>query len=153
VGDHYWISAEYVNTLSTNREFLGCFGGKVMDVETGNKLYIDMRLKEGTTIWSQTVTDLSNNQAVNFDRDLEGQGQNWVLFEIELASSTLPSSDVIFTNSVLTLAKSEPDACQPESFGPNDYYSAPLASTDGVKCCIERIVLREGGVPATTTDP
>jgi hypothetical protein len=150
---NYWISAQYVNTYSRQREFSGCFGGKVMDVKVGDKLYIDMRLKEGTTTWSQTVTNLSNSKTVDFDFDLKGQDQNWALFEIEVASSTLPASDVIFTDTVLTLATSEPEACQPDSFGPNDYYSAPLISTDGVKCCFERMVLREDGVPPTTKDP
>ena len=53
----------------------------------------------------------------------------------------------------MTLATPEPEACTPDSFGPNDYYSAPLASMDGTKCCLERIVLREMGVTATTMDP
>jgi hypothetical protein len=150
---NYWISSMYVNVTSRERGYNGCYGGKVMDVEFGDKLYIDMRLKEGTTIWNQKVTNLSNNQSVDFDFDLKDQDQNWALFEIEIASSTLPSSDVIFTDSVLSLASAEPEACTPDSFGPNDYYSAPLASKDGTKCCLERIVLREMGVPATTMDP
>ncbi|HKU43122.1 MAG TPA: hypothetical protein VJR89_33410, partial [Polyangiales bacterium] len=151
--NNYWISGMYVNVTSRERGYNGCYGGKVMDVEFGDKLYIDMRLKEGTTVWNQSITNLSNNKTVDFDFDLKGQDQNWALFEIEVASSTLPSTDVIFTNSVLTLAKSEPESCTPDAFGPMDYYSAPLASKDGTKCCIERIVLREMGVPATTMDP
>jgi hypothetical protein len=151
--NNYWISGMYVNVSSTEPGYNGCYGGDVMDVQFGEKLYIDMRLKEGTTIWNQSVTDLSNNKTVDFDFDLKGQDQNWALFEIEVSSSTLPSSDVIFTDSVLTLATSEPEACTPDAFGPNDYYSAPLASMDGTKCCLERIVLREMGVPATTMDP
>jgi hypothetical protein len=150
---NYWISGMYVNVTSTEAGYNGCYGGDVMDVKFGEKLYIDMRLKEGTTIWNQSVTDLSNNKTVDFDFDLKNQDQNWALFEIEVSSSTLPSSDVIFTDSVLTLATSEPEACTPDAFGPNDYYSAPLASMDGTKCCLERIVLREMGVPATTMDP
>lgn len=78
---------------------------------------------------------------------------DWALFEIEVASSTLPSTDVIFTDSVLTFANAEPDACTPDAFGPMDYYTAPHISGDGKKCCLERIVLREMGVPATTMDP
>ena len=151
--DNYWISAMYVNVSSREPGYNGCYGGDVMDVAFGDKLYIDMRLKEGTTVWNQTVTNLSNNETVDFDFDLKDQDQNWALFEIEVSTSTLPSSDVIFTDSVLTLAASEPEACTPDSFGPNDYYSAPVASKDGTKCCLERIVLREMGVAATTMDP
>lgn len=150
---NYWISALYVNISAEDRDYLGCYGGEVMDVEVGDELYIDMRLKEGSTIWNQKVTNLSNDQSVDFDIDLKGQDQNWALFEIEIVSSTLPSSDVIFKNSVMTLATPEPEACQPDSYGPEDYFSAPLASADGTRCCIERIVLREEGVPATTMDP
>jgi hypothetical protein len=150
---NYWISAMYVNVTSREPGYNGCYGGDVMDVAFGDKLYIDMRLKEGTTIWNQAVTNLSNGKTVDFDFDLKDQDQNWALFEIEIASSTLPSTDVIFTDSVMTLATPEPEACTPDSFGPNDYYSAPLASKDGTKCCLERIVLRENGVPATTMDP
>jgi hypothetical protein len=149
----YWISALYVNVTSTESGYNGCYGGDVMDTAIGDKLYIDMRLKDGTTIWNQSVTNLSNNKRVDFDFDLEGQDQNWALFEIEVSSATLPSSDVIFADSVLTMAASAPEACTPDSFGPNDYYSAPLVSMDGTKCCLERIVLREMGVPATTMDP
>jgi hypothetical protein len=109
-----------------------------------------MFLKDDGTTWSQVVTNLSNNQTVDFDIDLKKQDQNWALFEIEVVSSTLPSSDVIFTDTVLTLANAEPESCQPDSFGPMDDYSAPLISADGTKCCLERIVLREEGVPATS---
>ena len=151
--NNYWISAMYVNISAQDRMYLGCFGGKVMDVKIGDKLYMDMFLKEDGTTWSQVVTNLSNNQTVDFDIDLKKQDQNWALFEIETASSTLPSSDVIFTDSVLTLANPEPESCEPDSFGPMDYYSAPIISADGTKCCFERIVLREQGVPATTMDP
>jgi hypothetical protein len=149
----YWISALYVNVTSTERGYNGCYGGDVMDVKIADKLYIDMRLKEGTTVWNQSVTNLSNNKTVDFDFDLKAQDQNWALFEIEVSTSTVPSSDVVFTDSVLTFATPDPEACTPDSFGPNDYYSAPLASMDGTKCCLERIVLRESGVPATSMDP
>jgi hypothetical protein len=150
---NYWISGMYVNVTSTEPGYNGCYGGDVMDVAFGDKLRIDMRLKAGTTVWSQTVTNLSNNMTVDFDFDLKDQDQNWALFEIEVSSSTLPSTDVIFTDTVLTLATAEPEACTPDSFGPDDYYSAPFASMDGTQCCLDRIVLREKGVPATTMDP
>jgi len=151
--NNYWISGMYVNVTSMEPGYNGCYGGDVMDVAFGDKLLMDIRLKEGTTVWTQTVTNLSNNMTVDFDFDLKEQDQNWALFEIEISTSTLPSTDVIFTDSILTLAQSEPEACTPDSFGPNDYYSAPFVSKDGTKCCLERIVLREMGVPATTMDP
>ncbi|HET8938299.1 MAG TPA: hypothetical protein VFN67_32870 [Polyangiales bacterium] len=151
--NNWWISGMYVNISAEDRMYRGCFGGKVMDVKFGDKLYMDMFLKEDGTTWSQVVTNLSNNQTVAYDIDLKNQDQNWALFEIETASSTLPSSDVIFTDTVLTLANPEPESCEPDAFGPMDYYTAPLTSADGTKCCLERIVLREMGVAATTMDP
>jgi hypothetical protein len=35
----------------------------------------------------------------------------------------------------------------------NDYATKSRVSADGLHCCIDRIVLRAEGVPATTIDP
>jgi hypothetical protein len=153
VGDRWWISSQYVNPYTSETKHRGCFGGPPMDVEIGDQLYIDMRLKEGTTIWNQAVTDQNNGKTVDFDMDMAGQEQRWALFEIEMPTSTKPASDIVFTNTVLTFSKSEPKACQPSARGANDAFSTPIASADGLRCCVARLVLRAPGVAATTSDP
>jgi hypothetical protein len=150
-GTRWWISAQYVNTLTSYASHKGCYGGDVMDVEIGDKLLIDMSLKG--TIWSQAVTDEANGKKVDFDMDMEMQPQRWALFEIEIPTSTKPASDIVFTDTVIELAKPEPKACQPTARGANDYFSAPVSSADGLRCCLSRIVLRASGVAATTMDP
>ncbi len=148
---NWWISAQYVNTLGSDPDYQGCKGGSVMNVGFGDPLLIEMSLSG--TVWSQVVTDQVNGKSVDFDIDMMSQPQRWALFEIEMPTSTRPASDVVFTNTVLTFATPEPNACQPSSRGTNDYFSAPVASSDGLRCCVSRLVLRAQGVAATTQDP
>jgi hypothetical protein len=150
-GTSWWISAQYVNTLGSQPGFTGCHGGDVMTVAFGDKLLIEMTL-DGA-VWNQTITDQATGKKVDFDFDLMMQEQRWALFQIEMPTSTKPASDVVFTDNVITLAKSEPKACQPTVRGANDYYSAPVSSSDGLRCCVSRLVLRAAGVAATTMDP
>jgi hypothetical protein len=150
-GKNWWISSQYVNTLGSESKHKGCYGGPTMDVDTGDQLVIDMSLKG--TVWNQAVTSQKSGKKVDFDMDMAMQEQRWALFEIEMPTSTKPSGDVVFTNTVITLEKPEPKACQPTARGANDYFSTPIASADGLKCCIARLVLRAAGVPATTKDP
>jgi hypothetical protein len=51
----------------------------------------------------------------------------------------------VYTDSVLTFA-SPVTSCQPNQRGPNDYFSAPRMSTDGLHCCIDKIILGVRGV-------
>jgi hypothetical protein len=150
-GSSWWISAQYVNTLTSDAMFKGCKGGPIMNVEVGDQLLIDMSLN-GTS-WNQTVTNQSNRKSVDFDIDMMKQPQRWALFEIEMPTTTKPASDVVFTNTVMTFAKPEAKACQPTARGADDYFSAPVASTDGLRCCVSRIVLRVQGATHTTMDP
>jgi hypothetical protein len=85
--------------------------------------------------------------------DMDMQPQRWALFEIEMPTSTRPAGDIVFTNTVMTFAKPEAKACQPNTRGANDYFSSPIASSDGLRCCVARLVLRAQGVAATTMDP
>jgi hypothetical protein len=139
--DSWWISAQYVTSTGA------CAGGAGMDVAVGDQLNLAFTLS-GTT-WTQTITDVQTGKTVNFQKDLMGQSQNWTLFEIE-SDGVEPISDVIFTSTTLTFADSDPSACQPSSFGTNDYYSAPVTSTDGKACCISKIILRANGVAPTS---
>jgi hypothetical protein len=149
--DTWWISSQYVNTLGNAPGYMGCYGGDIMNVGIGDKLLIDMSLNG--TVWTQTVTDQANQKKVDFDMDMMDQPQRWALFEIEMPTSTKPAADVVFTDTLIVLEKPEPEACQPTARGSNDYYSAPVASKDGLRCCVSRLVLRAQGVPATTMDP
>ena len=88
-----------------------------------------------------------------FAIDMKGQAQARAFFIIELPGSAKPTEDVIFTNSVLTMANADPSACEPLDRGMRDFASKARVSADGKHCCIDRIVLRAQGVTATTTDP
>jgi hypothetical protein len=150
-GSTWWISAQYVNTLGNEQDHKGCHGGDTMDVETGDLLDIDMKL-EGT-VWTQRITSRKTGKSVDFDMDMDMQEQRWALFEIEMPTQTSPSEDTLFTNTVLTFEKPEAKACQPSARGADDYFSAPVASADGLRCCTDRIVLRVAGAKHTLMDP
>lgn len=49
--------------------------------------------------------------------------------------------------------KPEAESCKGTTRGADDYFSAPIASTDGTFCCVERIVLRLAGATPTDPDP
>jgi hypothetical protein len=144
----WWISAEYVNTYTSDQAYAGCFGGGAIGVQVGDALDITMSLNG--TVWNQVVLDRQPGQSATYDIDLMDQAQEWALFKIEHPTQTLPSSDVIFTSTVLTFAASSTVACQPNKRGTNDYFSTPQSSVDGTKCCVSRMVLRAQGVAATT---
>ena len=84
-----------------------------------------------------------------FELDMDGQAQDWAIFTIESDGSE-PVSDVVFTGTTLTFAAPDSAACQPNTRGPDDYFSAPQSSTDGKSCCVSKIILRAKGVAATT---
>ena len=64
-----------------------------------------------------------------------------------------PTEDVVFRKTVITMKQAEPSACQPIMRGMTDFASKARVSADGKHCCIDRIVLRAQGVPATTMTP
>jgi hypothetical protein len=147
----WWISPMYVNISASDPQYSGCHGGKVALVEPKQLLDIDIRL-DGTN-WVQRVISRSTLEATDFGLDLKGQAQGRVFFDIELPTSNKPTEDVVFTNTVLSMAGPDPNACQPVMRGMNDFASKPRISADGKQCCIDRIVLRAAGVMATTMDP
>jgi hypothetical protein len=150
-GNDWWISGQYVY-------FTGGFGGArcetgdLMEVDVADKLDIEFVL-DGT-VWTQNIKNQSNGKLVTFDRDLEGQKQIEVLYQIEAPTRNRPSEDVIFTNSVITLSESQPEACVPTTKGVNDYVSPVRASRDGKICCIDKVILRSSGVaPSSPNEP
>jgi hypothetical protein len=150
----WWISGQYVNSYITSSSpnyaaYSGCHGGAGMDAQVGDNLDITMTL-DGTS-WLQTVTDTRTGQAVTYSIDMLGQGQNIAEFSIQ-EDHGAPVSDVTFTSTVLTFASAQPSSCQPVVRGTNDYFSAPQASSDGLHCCIAKVILRAQGVAATSPD-
>jgi hypothetical protein len=148
----WWTSGQYVNTNIASSSpnysaYHDCHGGPGMAVAVGDDLDLVFAL-QGTS-WTQTVTNRRTSQSVSYVIDLLGQGQNMAEFVIEEYSST-PVSDVIFTSSVITFASPAKTACQPAQRGVDDYFSAPRASADGLRCCIDKVILRAEGVAATS---
>jgi hypothetical protein len=145
----WWISGQYVY-FTGGLGGAACEGGDIMTVETGDLLDIDISFNG--MVWTQTITNRSNHKTVTFDRDLKGQKQVEVLWEIEEQTQSKPVEDVIFTNSVIKFKDSAPMSCVPRSQGQNDYVSPVRASADGKTCCIPKVILRSAGVMATTPD-
>lgn len=143
----WWISGQYVNTYANYAGHTGCNGGEGMDVAVDDSLDITMSL--AGTIWQQVVVDQQSGQQVSYDIDMLGQAQDWAIFSIE-GHNQEPITDVVFTSTTLTLSSRQTSSCQPSVRGLNDYFSVPMASSDGLECCISRIVLRAQGVAATT---
>jgi hypothetical protein len=138
-------SGDYIdNALVTSV----CQGGDGMDVKPGDDLAIDLVLQG--TVWGETITNPRNGRTVTFDVDVEGEPEVFPTFAIA-PNGQSPVSDIVFSATTITMASSEPTACQPTLRGPTDSFSTPMASPDGQTCCIAHIVLRSLGVQATTS--
>lgn len=152
--DTWWISGQYVGSPPGRMYIeINCEGGGVMKVKTGDKLDIEMVLNG--TVWTQKVTNQSNGTSVDFDKDLKGQKQQMVLFDIEIPTgggNVRPADDVIFTSTVIKFGKAAPNDCVPSQQGTTDYYSPPRVSSDGKTCCLSKIILRASGVNASSPD-
>jgi hypothetical protein len=135
----WWISGMYVNVSSGAAGPGGCAGGEAIDVEVGDRLYIDFAVKG--TEWTQTVLDLNSMKQTAFAFDMKGQDQNWAIWDIETPGSSRPAEDTYFEKSVLTF-ESPVTSCQPSSAPEVDYFSAPILSPDGLHCCYEKMILK-----------
>ena len=78
---------------------------------------------------------------VDFAMDLQGQDQNWVIWDIETPGYSVPAEDTLFEKSVITFT-SPVTSCQPSSADEVDYFSAPILSPDGLSCCIDKMILK-----------
>ena len=150
----WWISGQYVNTNISSSSpnyaaYHDCHGGQGMNVTVGDLL--DIRMALDGNDWTQTVTNRRNSQTVSYTLDMLGQAQLSAEFVIEEYSSK-PVSDLIFTSSLITFASAAKSSCQPAQRGKTDYFTAPRASADGLRCCIDKVTLRAEGVAATTPD-
>lgn len=135
----WWISAMYVNISTSAAGPSGCANGDSMKTAVGDRLFIEFA--ESGTEWIQTVTNLANMEKVDLTWDLEGQDQNWAIWDIETPSSSRPAEDTVFEKSVLTFS-APVETCQPQSAAEVDYFSAPVLSPDGLHCCYDKIILK-----------
>jgi hypothetical protein len=140
----WWISGQYVNTNGSYPGYTGCEGGPIMSVDVGDTLLIDMAL--AGTIWTQTVTDAETGQTVTYSLDMMNQAQTLAYFVIEEYSS-VPRSDVIFTDTTITFGSPDAADCRLTMRGQTDFVSVPVPSGDGLSCAIGAIILRAQGVP------
>ena len=139
----WWISGQYVNTNGSQTGYTGCNGGTIMSVAVGDKLDMDISLSG--TIWTQTVTDERTSMSVAYSIDMMNQAQNLAYFVIEEYSSA-PVSEVIFTDTIITFGSADAADCKLSMRGQNDYVSVPVASSDGLTCTIQEIILRAQGI-------
>ena len=144
----WWISGQYVNVSTSAAGPTACLGGEVMKVNSGDVLDLDIVLNGSK--WSQITHDEMTQKTVNFDHDLKGQSQGRAIFDVELPTSAKPTTDVIFTSTVLTMSMPDPKACTAVYKGRNDYITKSRVSKDGLHCCIDKITLRANGVAATS---
>jgi hypothetical protein len=139
----WWISGQYVNTNGSQPGYTGCNGGPIMAVYVGDTLDMDISLSG--RVWTQTVKDEQTGASVAYSIDMMNQAQNLAYFVIEEYSSA-PVSEVIFTDTTLTFGSSDAGDCKLNMRGQNDFVSVPVASTDGLTCTIQEIILRAKGI-------
>jgi hypothetical protein len=106
---------------------------------------LDMDIALSGTTWTQTVTDLQTSKTVTYAIDMQNQAQNLAYFVIEEYSS-VPVSEVIFTDTTLTFDTPDAADCKVNMRGKNDYVSTPVATSDGLHCSIQQMILRAQGI-------
>jgi hypothetical protein len=139
----WWISGQYVNTNGSVSGYTDCNGGPIMSVNVCDTLVMDIALSG--TVWTQTITDEQTAQTVTYSIDMQNQAQNLAYFVIEEYSSA-PVSEVIFTDTTLTFDSADAADCKVNMRGQTDYISTPTASSDGLQCSIQQIILRAQGI-------
>lgn len=134
------IAGMYVNISSSAAGPTGCASGAGMEAVPGERLDVDFNLSG--TAWTQTITNRTTMKRVDFTIDLQGQDQNWAIWDIETPATSRPAEDTIFEKSVITMALPV-TSCQPSIAAKVDYFSAPILSTDGLHCCFETVILKQ----------
>jgi len=135
----WWISAQYVNKYTQAAHFKDCHGGPIMDVSPGDHLTIKMDLSG--TIWRQTVSDTESGKVVGFDKDLQGQSQNYAYFKIEpYQARSIPV--VTFSNTTIAFSRPDSGNCDLRMKGAEDIVSIPLSVNGGRQCAIGEITLK-----------
>ena len=138
----WWIAGMYVNVSSSVAGPTGCAGGDYMLTNVGDSLDMEISLKG--TAWTQTIVNTTSHKTVDFTIDLKGQVQNWATWAVEVpdGENIAPTADTVFTQNVLTFS-APVKTCQPSQAGAKDYFSAPVLSSDGLRCCYDQIILKK----------
>jgi hypothetical protein len=136
----WWISAQYVNTLSKHKQYKGCLSGPSMLVKPGDELFIEFKLNATTNNWQQLVRNNTNGKAVMFEHNLGGQEQNYAEFFIESYRASM-NTPLVFTNTRI-VAKNPVSGnwCHAS----NDNHSSVAGATvsdNGKVCSIARIAV------------
>jgi uncharacterized protein (TIGR03437 family) len=141
----WWISGQYVNTYGNDPAHKGCYSGDSMLVNPGDVLMIDIALDSSTGIWKQTVTDSNTNRSVSFSIDMDGQGQNWIYFAIEVWYDAWINTPVVFSNTTLTFQSSDTAGWCGPNWGKSNAYilTPPAPQNSGMQCFIGSIVLTQ----------
>ena len=147
----WWVAPMYSNLSSSDPQYSGCHSARAAMVEPTQLVDVDIHL-EGE-VWIQKIVNRQTAEASELRLDLKGQEQGRAFFAIAPHTTNKPTEDIVFTNTVLSMDVSDPEACEPIMRGTNDFASKPRVSADGRHCCIDRIVLRAARVTPTTIDP
>ncbi|KAJ3256491.1 hypothetical protein HK103_005489 [Boothiomyces macroporosus] len=149
----WWISAQYVNTFVTP---IICTGGDVMNVNVGDTLKMVMSLRTGTTVWDQTVTNMSNGKSVSFSYDLQGQEQGWAEFVLETPAGWHANPpQFVVSNIVMRSAPGTTVQCDYQSSAYSGYPGASVTCDNPVKsgntCTVSKCLYNGATVTSTTT--
>lgn len=154
----WWTSAQYVNSYGKEPGYVGCTGGDVMAVAPGDRLTVLYQLIG--TQWQQTISNARDAKTVSFALDMQGQAQNKIVF---LVSASAPSSDstpvapataeAVFTDTLITFADPSPETCSNFSRGARDAVVGIKTSVSGLRCSIDKMVLRSQGAEAVDPAP
>jgi hypothetical protein len=108
----------------------------------GDVVAEDMVLDQTTGYWTVNLTDTTSNQSNTLVINMQGQGQNYALFAMEIGYGLPVTNPVIFTNSTLTFASPDTTGICTSSGPSNNYVTTPptLDST-GTKCSIAEVIL------------
>ncbi|MER7768675.1 hypothetical protein [Kitasatospora sp. NPDC096140] len=134
----WWISGQYVNTEGSRPGYQGCFSGKAMQVNPGDKLDIAMRLDSASGKWIQTITDGPDH--VSFSENLHGQAQNWLLFVIENYDDASFNALLSFRNTRVDFQNADQATC--DRWGREPGVSGGTTSTNnGLRCVIDTVTI------------
>lgn len=149
----WWISGEYVKyKYATEPGAERCYSGNSMLVNPGDRLLIEIARDPSTGDWTQTVTNAKTNQSVTFSRNMEGQGQNFLIFSIETYYGATVSAPITFSDT--TIALQSPDWtgwCSGVLGQRNEYrVTPPISQNSGTECFVDKIVLTQSSLENST---
>jgi hypothetical protein len=134
--ESWWITGMYVN-VGSNQRFQGCHNGDSMQVDEGEWLKINMYVHN--KVWTQNIT--SSKKSISYSINLNGQGQIWAIFAIELYNGGNPIIPIHFRNTQVGFFTTSPQDCFLYSSAKNNQVSPILPFSNGNGCDISSIIL------------